>query len=401
MTRTAWILLMLLVGSNLLWYVSRDQEPDPAASPPGTSGPGDLRALSAEDRARILAELQFLDRELAPSAEAPVLEVPEPRTAAGAEPAARARDEGPADDDAAAREARRAHQAAVLEQIKATLRKVMQVEDPALRREGLAELADGLRSTDPMLVEYSLSALHSLRVEGVDRGVFRERVLDLLTSEHGGVRRAALYALQATGSRPGDARHALAGVQDESPIVRQHVARVLKLYNGGAFTGEAEDALVALLADETRDVRRGTLRALDGATLGEPAETALIALAEQPEDRLEAVQHGLSRLKAKSRRVIDALFEHLSGDEGRVRLAAHRGLQDGIPPAQQPYVARRYADHLTKFVNPTSHQQALSLIAKFGDASLVPQVERFAENELVDTRVRAMAAKVAEHLRGK
>ena len=277
----------------------------------------------------------------------------------------------------------------------------MQVKDPALRQEGLAELATALQSSDPKVVEYSLSALHALRTTDIDRSVFRSTVLDLLASETGGIRRSALYALHATGVRPGDLQRVLAGATDEDPLVRQHEARVLALYNGGVFEGESAAVLARLLHDDDEKVRRGTIRALYGAQLPPEAEKALIEAAARPAERYDAVQHGLSVVKDKSRGVIDALFSHLEDENGQLRQRAHWGLQRGIPDDQKPYVARRYADSLATFVNPQTHKEALQLIARFGDASLVPQLERFADNDLVDARSREMARKAAEYLRAR
>ena len=56
---------------------------------------------------------------------------------------------------------------------------------------------------------------------------------------------------------------------------------------------------------------------------------------------------------------------------------------------------------ISKFLNPKSHVEALKIIARFGTDELTVDLEAFAENEMVDSRVRSMAAKVAEHLRNK
>jgi len=400
LTRTAWTLLLLLAASNAVWFT---RQPERSGTPAPDAGTYEQTIARLERKVRQMEAATVAEAaapELVGSAGARAAP-PSPEHAPG--PTSPAGEVAPPAETAAqgTQRGERTHQEKVLDQVKATLRKVLQVEDAALRREGLAELESGLRSTDPTLVEYSLSALHSMRVEGVDRSVFRGQVLDLLQAEDAGIRRAALYALHSTGVRPDDMRHALAGAHDESPLVRQHVARVLRLYNHGDFTGEAETALVALLADPNRDVRRGTLRAVSDLGITEPVETALLALAKRPEDRQEAVTYGLSRVKDKSRRVIDSLFTYLDDENAHVRQRAHWGLQHGTRSEDAPYVARGYADHLERFLTPKAQQEALRVIARFGDARLMPQVERFADNTLVETRVRALAGKVVEHLRQK
>lgn len=410
MTRTAWIATVLLLGSNAAWvalWLSGDDSPTEA----------DAQVENEREIDELRAEVAQLRAAPGPAAEAefegPGLTgtglPPTPESLDGEEPDASSTPE-PQDDAAkkaaqAAEAERKAAQKKIQEEalaeVKAILAKVMQVKDPAVRQEGLNELTAALGSSNTMLVEYSLSALHSMRGVEVDKGVFRDTVLDLITSDSPGVRRAALYALHSTGAKKGDARFALAGADDEHPIVRMHAARVLGLYTGGRFEGQAGETLARLLGDKHDNVRRGTVRGLKGATLSEGAERALIELASKPKDRRDAVQYGLGQLKDKSRRVVDALFTHLSDENHQIRSHAHQGLQRGIPDAQKPYVAKRYADHLDKFLNPKSHTEALRIIAKFGDASVAPQLDRFADNELVDARVREFARRAAEHLRNK
>lgn len=406
MTRFAWIAAFLLLASNAAWialWLGREE----AASDPFFEREhleeqvADLQVEVERLRAEaqpVLPGLRGSGEERAPEAEA----ARESTSPSGPEV------DGPQGRDgeaAAAAEAelraKREQYAAAREQIKGILARVMQVKDPALRSEGMAELTAALKSTDETLVEYALGALHALRETEIDRSALRSTVVDLLKSDHGGIRRSAMYALHATGMQAADSAHALAGVDDDDPIVRMHVARVLRLYNGGSFEGPAAAALARLLRDDTSHVRRGTLRALHGVQLTDDVERALIEVAARPAERHEAVQHGLSVAKNKSRVVIDALFTHLADENGKIRQRAHWGLQRSIPESQRPYVARGYADRLETFVNPKTHTEALKLIARFGDASLVPQLERFADNDLVEARVREMATKAAEYLRSK
>ena len=399
MNRTTWIAVVLLLGSNAAWIASWLGREEPA--PPDTR-------VELERTIDTLREKVASLEAAAPAKDAgpglvgtgPGEVVPPPPKPEGPEAVNLAEENVKLQEAARLAELRKVQQKALAD-VKAILAKVMQVKDPALRQEGLDELDAALRGTNQTMVEYALSALHSLRVVGIDKSVFRDTVLDLLRSDSPGVRRSAMYALHATGKKDGDAAFALAGASDEHHLVRMHAVRVLRLYNGGAFEGEAAAALAKLLRDEHDHVRKGTVRGLSGATISGDAERALIELAAQPKDRRDTVQHGLGQLKDKSRAVIDALFSHLGDEDGHVRLHAHQGLQRGIPEAQRPYVAKRYADHLETFVNPKSHTEALRIIASFGDASVVPQLERFADNELVDERVRGYARKAAEILRNK
>ncbi|MDJ0521811.1 MAG: hypothetical protein QNJ90_07020 [Planctomycetota bacterium] len=404
MTRTAWIVLLLLLASNAAWLVvwfDREESVD---------DPFFEREALEEQVADLQLEVERLKADAGSALPGLRGVQPPPETARpGPEPQPDSEQAEPPDggeaspdpEEAARAAALRKHQGEVLEHIKAVVQKILQVKDPGLRSEGLAELDTALRSTDVTTVEYALSALHSLRATEIDRSGFRATVLDLWSSEHAGIRRSALYALHATGAQSGDLERTLARIDDASPLVRQHLARVVRMHTGGVFEGEAASVLAKLLRDDTRDVRRGTLRALHGTTLPPAAESALIEMATRPAERREAVHHGLSQVKDKSRAVIDALFVHLGDENVAIRARSHWGLQRGIPEDQRAYVARGYAEKLDSFVNPKTHTEALKLIARFGDASVVPQLERFADNDLVDARVRELAAKAVEYLRNK
>jgi hypothetical protein len=398
MTRTTGVLLFLLLASNAAWLVAWLGSADTAPAQ-------DERATfertihDLEDEVTALRSRDGAPR--APSLEGTATSPPTSSEPGG--PPDEAPDVPQGEDEAAATasEATRLAQAKARDQVTAILKAIMQVQDPALRRKGLRDLADALDSEEPILVEYALSALYQLRQVEVERSVFRRTVLDLMDSEHAGIRRSALYALHTTGVEPGDLGLVLKGAGDEAAVVRQHVGRLLKLYTDGTLEGAAGAAFARLLGDEDPNVRRGTLRGLWDTAVTPEIERALIAVAERPAERRDAVYFGLSTLKNKSRRVIDELFDHLDDTDQSIRGRAHWGLQRGVAEENQPYVARRYADHLDKFFTPKAHREALQVIARYGSGDLAVAVERFAENELVDANVRESALKVAAYLRGK
>ena len=401
MTRGGWIAVLVLIATNVAWAVAWfGGEGRDAVTPEREVLEGEVERLETEVR-----QLRAAARSEAP---APGLNGVAPEDLGLPADAPHAAEAGSPDEAMSSPEAdeaaritaqEQARAAAALAQVKEILRKVMQVKDSALREEGLGELRTALASTDPILVEYALSAMHSMRDVQVDRSAFRQTVLDLLDSPNAGIRRSALYALHATGVQEGDAQRALAAAQDPDPKVRAHALGVLKLYGVTAQDGVVAAAAVKLLADDEPIVRRGALRGLSDTAVGAQVERTLIELAQRPENRRVVVQEGLSTLKNKSHAVVDALFTCLTDDDQQIRARAHWGLQRDVAEAEQPYVARRYTEHLETFLSPQSHREALKIIARHGDASLVPQLERFADNELVDPGVRAMTAKVIEYLR--
>lgn len=402
MSRTAWIAVSLLVVTNAVW----------AAMWLGREDPQSGLVVESDDE---IAELREEVESLRVRAEAAELLAPPEGGALRPAGTMAEEDAAPAELSAAAKAeadkaalAARAKQdadnkarASALEQAKSILKKVMQVEDAAVRSEGLAELADALRSQEPYLVEYTLSALWAARDIDIDRAHFAKLVGVHLDSEDSGIRRSALYVNYAMDPERADVRLAIASASDEAEVVRQHAGRILALYTGKHFEGETADAMAELLADESLNVRRGTVRGIAGAHISPEIEDRLIEMATRPAERHDAVQYGLSTVPDKSRKVVDALFTYLTDENHGIRGRAHWGLQRGIPKEERPYVAKRYAEHLTKFVNPKSHREALQLIAKYGDVSVAPKIEAFARNEMVDEKVRVMARKVVEYLENK
>ena len=402
MSKLAWVFLGLLLATNAFWLLSGRDEADEADDGGGTML--DMEQTIADLQAEV-AQLRRAEPVLLGTEEgaghpsSAVASDAEVETGQGAsaedEEAEQARAAAEAD------EVRRKAQTAALAKAKEILGKIMQVEDAGLRAEGLRELTAALEGDDPYLVEYALSSLHSLRKTELDRSEFLSSVRQHLDSENGGIRRAALYALHSVDPASADPRLAVQSASDPSPIVRQHSARLISMYGGGTIEGDASDAIVKLLSDENANVRRGTLRGVSNAKVTPEIEARLIEMAEVSNARQEVVYHGLSMLRDKSRTVVDALVAHLDDDNAVVRRRAHWGLQRNVAQDQQLHVATQYASRLGRFVTPSSQNEALRLIARYGNGGLAPQLERFAENEMVGEKTREMARKAAEYLRRK
>lgn len=399
MTRSTWIVTLLLLGTNAAWLIAWQ----------GDGGSGSTDSFTVVEQEETIAALQeeIAERRRAepilmgggsrepgadPSAEgADASHGGDSSTASGADVGVEA---PPSAEDLAKAKAQRE----ALARAKDMLRKVMQVADPALRQEGLREISDALAGDDEALIEYTLSVLYSLRDAEIDRRGFLGRVREHLDSENGGIRRAALYALHAVDPEAADLRLPLAGASDPDPIVRCHIAKLLGIYGGAQLTDESAAVVLGLLADDNAMVRKGTLRGLAGTQATPELAKQLLELAKNPATRREAVQFGLSTQPKKSREVVDALFTYLRDEDAAVRKRAHWGLQRGVPKETQRYVATQYAERLDTFLAARTQKEALALIVRYGDAGLAPQLERFAENELLKADVRALARKAAGYL---
>lgn len=406
MSRATWIALSLLVVTNAVWAAAWFGQGDESESVFGVEEAYVAKLKERVEELRTRAETA--EQRAGPGGGAlepaegvtgtddPVaVEEPEAKRLAEAAKAKQAQAQAQKDAERA-----KAY-AAARKQVMATLHKAMQVEDAALRAEGVAEIAAALGGDDPYVVEYMLGGLWTMKELDIDRAYFARLVEAHLDSENPGIRRSSLYAMYAMDPENPDLRLALASATDTADTVRHHAGRLIALYTGKKLEGEAAEAMAELLADENVNVRRGTVRGLTGAKLTPEIEDRLIEMAKRPAERHDAVYFGLSTVDNKSRKVVDTLFTYLTDENHNTRGRAHWGLQRGVPKAEQPYVARRYAEHLTKFVNPKSHQQALQLIAKYGDDSVVPKLEQFAANEMVDPKVRALAERAADYVRKK
>ena len=384
MTRLAWWLLGMLLLSNAVWFwhwQSSAYDPVPA---PALGGP----AASAPSPAPASVQLHGV---LAPTTD----EAMEPPPTEGSTQAAGVEPLQAPKDDEALRKAAHARATALF-------RDASQVEDPLRRAQALAALRQALEDGNRWAVEYALSTLHALRKTAFDRGPFVRIVTDHLSSAHGGIRRAALYALHAVDPDGADAMFAYRSAADSDPIVRQHTARLISLYAGPDLNEQGAAAVLRLLRDDDVQVRRGTLRGLKGATVPDEVVEELVRLSSEGTavERQEVVVHALSGLAHKTRPVLDVLLAHLDHEDRRLRQRAHHGLAGRVPDDQRPYVARRYTEMLTKFSTPAMHREALKLIVRYGDGRLASALEAFAENEMLPPQTQALARQAAAYLAG-
>ncbi len=403
MTKITWGLLGLLVLSNAAWLLHDSDEPTALSlfdedTPALERKIDELEALLARHRDEgplLIGRGEARPDSTPPSTQADGTDAEPMRTTTADEAEAAAQSV----KDAEARKAKQAALPAAREAATTILRKVLQVEDPDLRAEGLLELATALQGDDELLVEFALSSLYSARNVEFDRSTLAGIVTGLLDSENGGIRRSALYALHAVAPDEVGADLLIQRSTDPDPRVRGHVARLLAITEGKTFVGQAGETLLTLLGDDEQTVRRGTLRALWDADYPAEVEERLIAMSAEPgPEGRETIYYALSTMPRKSRPVVETLVDHLTDEDKNVRARAHWGLQRGVPEEHRFYVAEQYMARIGKFVSPASHREALKLIVKYGDETLAPDLERFAANEMVEASVRDLANRAAQHL---
>jgi hypothetical protein len=129
----------------------------------------------------------------------------------------------------------------------------------------------------------------------------------------------------------------LRGLHDTQPAVRQVAAKLL----GARHCSQATEALIATLADDTSEVQRAAVNALE--KIGDPAAVGPLVRALQSDD-------GLVRESAREALIVfgdlavAALTELLTDPDDRLRWEATKALSEIGDPAAAPALVRRLED---------------------------------------------------------
>jgi hypothetical protein len=364
-------LLVLLLGSNLAWWLLRPDTGAPvrgevAASTKTPEGAADRESQLMASLARAQARVAELE------AAVPRRSTTTPKPAAADLQARR---------DAAAASAARSK--ATYERASAWVEAALQTSDPARVAAALAAIRTALQSNDPAQQEAALTALAQLRELDYDKASYRALVLPCLQSPDANVRAASLYALWNTAPDPADLPTILAMVGDPAAAVRERLAHVVRMYRNGALDGEAADAVLKLLTDSERAVRRATLSGLHGSRVDERIEQHCLDLLADREQRQEVMHFALSGFSPKSTRVVTTLIELISDADFEVRSSARHGLQRGVTKADQSAVADAFLKLLETRSDPVTRQDCISMLRSYGSARHVPALEVFAARPAV------------------
>lgn len=384
------VLVVLLLGSNLVWWLAWPRAGEAAASPASESEPSPVGPTVEERLASSQRELQ--------QAQARIAELESTAARAVApKPAAKAVD----GEARAAREAQAAAARRGDELQKQWVQAALQTSDPVARERALAAIREALQQADPGLQQAALRALARLAELDYDKATYRALVLPCLQSAHGDVRAAALYALWNTQPEPSDLQALLPMVADASPAVRRSLAHVVALYRKGQLDGEAADVVVRLLDDQDDTVRRNTLSGIWGAKVDARLEDRLFAMFARPETRHDAVYFGLSTLAAKSERVVSTLVGLLTDADPNVSDRARWGLQSGVPAASHALVADQFLALLETRPGVENQQENLQMVERYGSARHVPSLEAFAARPGLSAPLRQRIEAVVNTLRAR
>ncbi|MBX3431706.1 MAG: hypothetical protein KF847_00010 [Pirellulales bacterium] len=234
------------------------------------------------------------------------------------------------------------------------------------RAETIAELRTALQGDD---APRQMAALETLAQSGdveYDKAGFRPLVLPFIErGTDGPLLTSACYALLNTDRRPEDLSLVQSIWERRTPLVDNSMSHLLFSFGDGKIAGRSEEIVLELLASSDAGVRRETLRGLWGAEVSDKMAARIIALADDPESRHDAIYFGLSTLKPKNEAVVDKLVETLADRDPNDWGRALWGLGFGLPESLQPKAAAALADMYAARSDPRTRKQCRDLIVRY------------------------------------
>jgi hypothetical protein len=388
MGRVSWILLALLVATNLAWWLALEPEMDRTRDL--ASDVADLRAqverLEAEREAEpVHATLEGRAPDDAP--ETPKRE-PEPRREPAAAPA-RPQPRQPPHVE----ETRRA-----AEQVKQWRADVLQIEDPARREAALRAFEDAMRSRDEVLATAALRTIHSLRDAAYDKSRFRDAVRSRLEDESDNVRRAAVFAMTGVDPEPSDAdrvvRVAEAYPEDTGTLI------VGAWLSNSRIEGPLADLYVKALQTEDAREAKNIANQLRGMWVTAEVEQAAIDAYRRTAARSPGLWfHILGQFRPTRESRVRLIFDILKEADYDAPQLLNRALEeDNLDPSAVPLAADLALELLPSAPNVLTRRLCLHVLDQSGTSAHADGLRAFAENPMVDEKLREQAAEVLGRL---
>jgi hypothetical protein len=163
-----------------------------------------------------------------------------------------------------------------------------------------------------------------------DRTEFLVLVRPLLSSDHAQVRKLAVGVLPGVGATEADLDAIIAMVADESAEVRAAVGGALIQIGQGEYGERVIPALLKILDDSEYRVVEQTLRSMWGQYASPELNARLIELSHHPQHHGHAIYHALSTQRSKSKPVCQRLVEELADPDWNNSGRAAWGLTYGV-----------------------------------------------------------------------
>lgn len=377
----AVLLLVLLVVSNLVWWLRTEDAPT-RADPRTSTLIEENRALKREVAA-LREEMATPKTHSAPTKSAPTRPAAEP-------PRKSAPKSQPAD---AASQLRAASALS-----KAWVQEAFQLADPAKRRAAIDKIRNGFGSTDPVEQQAALFAFPQVAELDFDKESFRPLVLPLFEADDPRMRRAAVSALyHAGGPKPGDLDLILKLV-DETPEVGTHA---ISSFSKRQLFGPAADAVLKILDTAEPHDLRTALAGISAARCSPELQARLIEMSAVPERRYDVIYYPLSTMRNKNEAVVDVLIEAMADTDRQMAQRAACGLGYGVVEAARPKVADALLAYFQS--HPNSHQRAqlLRAIGQYGTRKHLEALERYADDTSLPEGLRQSVTQTVQQMRGR
>jgi hypothetical protein len=237
----------------------------------------------------------------------------------------------------------------------------------ARREEALAAVRAALQGADEAELLAGLQTLGRIGDVAYDKAAFRPLILPHAATGSGPVIVAALYALQATESRPEDIALIHAAWERAPEELLGDVMGLMMRCDGGRLQGRSEEIALEVLAEVRHNVNT-QFSGLWGARVGPRLEARLIELARGADGdaRDAALYFGLSTLQDKSPAVVEALIAALSDVDHNNWGRALWGLGHGVPEPQRARVVKALVDLHDNRTDPGVREDCARIVSDYG-----------------------------------
>ncbi len=375
MSKTGWLLVLLLVGSNVAWLllVQRKSEPETFVAVKGTT---------------VVVSTGTTQSTLPTVPDTP--DPPEP-----VEPPVVKPDVKPKTTSSGAPSPGEAFKAA-----KPLIDAIRQGFNAPQRKAALDSIRSALTGDAPLEKLTALSALSRLGGVKFDVTGLREPILNCVSSSDDPYTiRTALYALSHTDRRPEDLDRVIAQMKSEKRQLRQALGLLIVTFADRKVTGKAAQAILVLLDDENASVMKGAINAFEGAEIQADVEARLLELARTKRHRAYTVRFALSRLAKKSAAVVDELIAAAGDPDSTLHRWAVRGLRHGVAASARPRVVATCLQVFHANPDPKTRDDCLETLRLAGDEKMLPDLEKIIADAGITPALRQIAERIAAKLR--
>jgi len=262
--------------------------------------------------------------------------------------------------------------------------RICQTADLGIRQVALDEIRCALVAGSESEIESALRALVAAAEVDFERDGFRELVKAYLQEERADLRLGALQAFGTLEPTKEDYWVVAPLLEDPDPSVRAMMGWVVTQRIGGRqVTGNIEEAIIQLLADQDTSVVKGVVGGLGGCELSEGLVDRLLEMYSNDASQRCIIASALGRSPQKGEKAISTLLEATTSADGELRSTAFSGLRFGVPDERRREVAEWMLTVIRECADPDARNSAMVTLSWIGDESDVAVVDTLLANPLL------------------